>query len=140
MFLASGANLIQRWYEDVAWGSDLWQATQLLSLYSVFNTPGAFSKGREGGMGDGQFFRPEEELSRSQYQSALKQLGRLAGKPVERAESTAPLVWEEVNADFKQLHKSWAASKLSGAVTRRPFALAAAEVLRNTANPVLLKE
>lgn len=38
--LDAGATLIPRWYTDIDWHSELWKATQLLSLYKILDTPG----------------------------------------------------------------------------------------------------
>jgi hypothetical protein len=42
--LDEGATLIQRWHSDVEWGTDLWRAVQLLSLYQIMDRPGPFTK------------------------------------------------------------------------------------------------
>jgi hypothetical protein len=41
--LACGSTLIQRWYSDVPWGTPIWRATQMLSLYKVIDRPGPIS-------------------------------------------------------------------------------------------------
>ena len=38
--LESGCTLIQRWYADVPWGTEIWRATQLLALYEIMDRPG----------------------------------------------------------------------------------------------------
>ena len=38
--LESGCTLIQRWYADVPWGTEVWRATQLLALYEIMDRPG----------------------------------------------------------------------------------------------------
>lgn len=38
--LDSGCTLIQRWYADIPWGTELWRATQLLALYQILDRPG----------------------------------------------------------------------------------------------------
>lgn len=42
--LESGSTLIQRWYADVPWGTELWRATQLLSLYRIMDRPGEINR------------------------------------------------------------------------------------------------
>ena len=42
--LASGSTLIQRWYADVPWGTELWRATQLLSLLKIMDRPGEIDR------------------------------------------------------------------------------------------------
>src|SRR3546814_16275966 len=38
--LDEGSTLIQRWYADVPWNSDLCQAVQVLCLYRIMDRPG----------------------------------------------------------------------------------------------------
>ena len=38
--LESGCTLIQRWYADVPWGTEIWRATQLLALHQIMDRPG----------------------------------------------------------------------------------------------------
>jgi hypothetical protein len=42
--LEEGTTLIQRWHADVEWGTELWRAVQLLSLYAILDRPGPFSR------------------------------------------------------------------------------------------------
>lgn len=42
--LDSGCTLIQRWYADVLWGTELWRATQLLALYKIMDRPGEIDR------------------------------------------------------------------------------------------------
>ena len=35
--LESGCTLIQRWYADVPWGTELWRATQILALHRIMS-------------------------------------------------------------------------------------------------------
>jgi hypothetical protein len=142
--LAAGSNLIQRWYEDVIWGTDLWQATQLLSLYGVLDAPGSFAKKREGSMGAGQFWRPKAKLGRAEFQAAATRLGELAGKPAGSFEGWETVAWEEVRRLFARLDPQSAqyvrAASTPGPVTRGDFALAAAKVLLVSARPVLMRD
>lgn len=142
--LSAGSNLIQRWYDDVIWGTDLWQATQLLSLYGVLDAPGNFAKKREGSMGAGQFWRPDAELGRTEFLAAAKRLGELAGKPAGSFEGGAAVSSEEVSRLFASLDPNWAQSmKVAakpGPVTRSGFGMAAAKVLQASARPVLTRD
>lgn len=38
--LDEGSSLATRWYRDIEWGTELWKATQLLSLYKVMDKKG----------------------------------------------------------------------------------------------------
>lgn len=42
--LESGSTLIQRWYADVPWGTEIWRATQLLALHQVMDRPGEIDR------------------------------------------------------------------------------------------------
>jgi len=42
--LESGCTLIQRWYADVPWGTEIWRATQLLALYQIMDRPGEIDR------------------------------------------------------------------------------------------------
>jgi len=142
--LQSGSNLIQRWYEDVPWGTSLWQATQLLSLYSVIDVPGPFAKGEDKPMGAGNLWRPTEALDAKTCSLALTRLAELAGK---RAPSVAQrLTWASVGAALSEVDSEWrtgidaAAIAPDCAVSRGDFALVAAQVLARTGRPVLLRD
>lgn len=142
--LQSGSNLIQRWYEDVPWGTSLWQATQLLSLYGVIDVPAPFVKGDDKPMGAGNFWRPTEALDARVCSLALNRLAELAGK---RAPSAAQrLTWAGVGAALSELDPEWrtgidaATIAADRAVSRGDFALVAAQVLARTGRPILLRD
>ena len=78
--LQAGSNLIQRWYEDVAWGTPLWRASQLLALHQVMDAKGDFNKVREEGIGEGNFWNPDTTLSPEDRAKAVKRLAVLTGK------------------------------------------------------------
>ncbi len=136
--LASGSNLIQRWHEDVPWGSPLWQAAQLLALHKVLDPPGPFVKDRDLSMGGGQRWGADQPLEAKDYAAALARLAALAGKPAPAPAPSSPLSWAEVAKGLSTIDPGWKARlkdlKISDASTpsRGDFALAAAEVLRGT--------
>src|SRR3546814_10225561 len=47
--LDEGSTLIQRWYADVPWNSELWKAVQVLCLYRIMDRPGPITS--KNGMG-----------------------------------------------------------------------------------------
>jgi uncharacterized membrane protein YebE (DUF533 family) len=138
--LAAGSNLIQRWYDDVSWGTELWQATQLLSLYGILDAPGLFAKRPEGSMGADQFWKPEAELERQAFIAAAKRLGELAGKPIPALEESGTVSREEVRSLFSSLAPQVAEDVKATAVTRGAFALAAARVTLASARPSIMKD
>jgi len=135
--LASGSNLIQRWHEDVSWGTPLWQAAQLLALYKVLDPPGPFVKDRDLPMGGGQRWGADQPLSAADYAAAITRLAQLAGKPAP-AVPPAGLTWAEAGKALSAIDPGWKARLKGFAVSdaevprRGDFALAAAEVLRST--------
>lgn len=142
--LSAGSNLIQRWYEDVPWGTPLWRATQLLSLYRVIDPPGPFVKDGDKSMGGGQFWRPGDPLGQDDAAAALGRLSELAGR--DRPEAADFSTWEGVGKAMTSLDPQWRsraeglAVPKTGPVTRGDFAQAAAGVLSAVAKPALLSD
>jgi len=105
--LASGDTLVSRWYSDVAWGTPLWQATQLLTLYGIMDRPGPMDKIP---LGEGCVWGAEQRLSIAEANRTIEKL-------------------KELVVDHQRL-----TNRLQGvtnkAMKRGEFALAAAEVLR----------
>ncbi|MBA4020156.1 MAG: hypothetical protein C0483_23590 [Pirellula sp.] len=106
VLLDSGSTLIQRWYVDVPWGTPIWKATQLLSLYQVLDRPGAIDKDNNVPLGGVARWGVDEPL-----------------KPAEREAALAKL------AALKKLDGDDRAVKLHDVVTAGEFALLAAELL-----------
>ena len=106
VLLDSGSTLIQRWYADVPWGSPLWKATQLLSLYEVLDRPGAIDKDNSIPLGGRARWGVDEPLEPAERQAALAKLAKL-----------------------NTLDENDRAAKLNEAVTSGEFALLAAELL-----------
>lgn len=139
VLLESGSNLIQRWYEDVVWGTPLWRATQLLSLYGVMDAPGAINSKENQPMGGGNFWKAEDTLSPQDFVTAAARLAALAGKTAPPAANDP--TWNGVNKVFTAIDPNWKPRAGSGGTLRRgEFALAAAELLRTTGKPKLLAD
>lgn len=144
--LEDGSNLIQRWYEDVAWASPLWRATQLLSLHSVMDVPGPFVADAEKAMGGGNLWRPGAPLDEKTFSSAMQRLAQLAHKPAPATATTQPLTWKSVGESLSGICSNWQTAlsprtiSTDAAVTRGDFALVAAHVLVQTGKPVLLSD
>lgn len=73
--LASGDTLMSRWYEDVPYGSPLWQATQLLSLYGMMDRPGAMPK--SGPLAEGISWGAKEKVAAGDVKKTLAQLAKI---------------------------------------------------------------
>lgn len=134
--LGAGSNLVQRWYNDITWGTELWQATQLLAMYGVMDEPGAYVRDQKQSMSGSNVWRPSEPLEAKALDGALTRLAELAGQPAPTTPKT--MTWDAVGNALKAIDPKWQADgKKQGAVTRADFAVAAAEVLKQTGKPVL---
>jgi len=144
--LSSGANLIQRWYDDVAWGTDLWRASQLLSLYGVMDPPGPFKKGEGTSLGSGNLWNPDGQLAAAEVNVAAARLAELSGKTAPAPLKVKAPTWADIEPLLSSLDPGLRdrldAAKIDKNLppTRADFALVAAEVLAATAKPVLLTD
>ncbi|MGC4235819.1 MAG: FAD-dependent oxidoreductase [Niabella sp.] len=98
--LEDGSTLIPRWYKDITWGTELWQATQLLSLYKILD--------KRGGLlyHDGMEFGPKENwnttkiLTKAEASLALGKLATVLG-----LKSFGKTATEQTDVQsFKELH------------------------------------
>jgi len=139
VLLQAGSNLIQRWYADVAWGTPLWRATQLLSLHRVMDVPGPIRKDVGRSMGADNAWGPATKLEPEIFSAAISRLAELAGKPAPVLPAGGDLTWDHVNRALLAIDPQWKNDDFPGGnpVTRGHFAVAAAEVLKNTARPLL---
>lgn len=75
--LDQGSTLIQRWYADVPWGTELWKAVQIMCLYSLMDRPGEIDRSQ---IKDGMEFMTKdywgtnENVSNIEKQEILKKL------------------------------------------------------------------
>jgi lysophospholipase L1-like esterase len=79
--LDSGCTLIQRWYADVPWGTELWRATQLLSLYKIIDRPGAIDKDNRLPLAAKAMWGIEDLLSVRDQTAAYHRLQELLPEP-----------------------------------------------------------
>ena len=79
MLLESGSTLMQRWYSDVPWGTRIWRATQLLSLYQMMDRPGPFVKDKSP-LGSKSKWGVDQPLSKDELKSAIAKLKELNPK------------------------------------------------------------
>ena len=105
--LASGVTLVPRWYEDVEWGTPLWQATQLLSLYGIMDHPGALKKDLP--LGVGNVWGTNEKVDSKEVLATIQRIVSLRPE-----------------AD----RKNTSGFSFQGGRTRGSFALSAATLLR----------
>jgi hypothetical protein len=79
--LDSGSTLIQRWYADVPWGTPIWKATQLLSLYEVVDRLGPIDTDNGVPLGSQHRWGVDELLNPQEFRRAVEQLCRVCGRP-----------------------------------------------------------
>lgn len=79
--LAAGSTLIQRWYSDVPWRSELWQATQLLALYGVLDRPMQIDEDGGTPLGAEATWGVDKPLLRHEMYNALQRIAKLRGLP-----------------------------------------------------------
>lgn len=82
--LDNGVTLVPRWYTDIEWNTELWKATQLLSLYQLLDSKGELE------YWDGMEFAAKtawegnQTLSQEDIQSTLDKLGKLLNTSAEK--------------------------------------------------------
>lgn len=144
VLLDAGSNLVQRWYDDVTWGSPLWKATQLLSLHSVMDVPGPYVTDEPKAMGAGNVWNPSVPLDAAMLNAVVKRLAESGGINAHPVVQNSFVNWQTVGAALESLDPQWksglASWAVTGPVTRGKFALAAAEVLKHIAKPVLVTD
>ena len=72
--LASGSTLIQRWYADVPWGTELWRATQLLALYKIMDRPGEIDRENDVPLASKAMWGANEPLSYDEMEKVISSL------------------------------------------------------------------
>jgi hypothetical protein len=132
--LDSGSTLVQRWYADVPWGTDIWRATQLLTLAGVMDRPGPINKDSSM-LGSKARWGVSAPLSGDEMSGALHRLAQLANGTVpQTAEAGKTVTWMQLRAAMESINPAWAAhadARPDAAnVTAGEFALIAAKVVR----------
>ena len=130
--LDAGCTLIQRWHSDVPWGTPIWKATQLLSLYGVMDRPGPITKDRQP-LAAGHPWRVDEALKPEEFQSALARLAELSGTSASvPATKGQPISISTVRQALQEIDPKWAAAADDTRITQPSagdFALIAARIL-----------
>ena len=113
--LDNGVTLVPRWYTDVEWNTELWKATQLLSLYQLLDSKGELE------YWDGMEFAAKtawesnQTLSKGTIKSALDKLGTLL----------------KISTGELLKHSNWLDHE---DITKKQFALFCLETVRNHLN------
>ncbi len=138
VLLDSGCTLIQRWYADVAWGTPLWRATQLLSLHRVMDRPGDIDRSVQVSLGGKARWGVHEPLRSAELRAAVIRLVEINGvsAPVpeppegEVSESALKALFQSVfPAGSRFLNEFHPGDP--NRVTAGEFALVAAQILLN---------
>lgn len=134
--LQAGSTLIQRWYSDVPWGTPVWRATQLLSLYQVMDRSGDIDRRNEIPLGSTAYWGVDKVLDGKECGAVLQKLAQLKGKNVTQFDNVPDSVsvpWlinalELISPDWKSLITSKDFAD-RGTVTAGEFAVIAARIL-----------
>jgi hypothetical protein len=77
--LDAGCTLIQRWYADMPWGTQLWRATQLLALHQVMDRPADIERDNRIPLAAHTRWGVNELLKPDELRIALTRLAELKG-------------------------------------------------------------
>jgi hypothetical protein len=77
--LESGGTLIQRWYADVPWGTELWRATQLLALHQIMDRPGEIERDNAVPLASKARWGVDDAVSEDERNRVLEKLKKLLG-------------------------------------------------------------
>jgi len=78
--LTSGCTLIQRWYADVPWGTELWRATQILALHRIMDRPGNIDRDNAVPLASKARWGVDVFLSEEERRQAVESLKAVTGK------------------------------------------------------------
>jgi hypothetical protein len=78
--LESGSTLIQRWYADVPWGSELWRATQLLSLHQIMDRPGGIDRDNTLPLAAKAQWGADEPIAEEERKQVIERQSNLTGR------------------------------------------------------------
>ncbi len=88
VLLESGSTLIQRWYRDVPWGTELWRATQLLSLYGIMDRPGGIDRDNTTPLAATTKWGADELIADEERKQVIERLSKLTGRMPDLPHST----------------------------------------------------
>ncbi|MSR43587.1 MAG: FAD-dependent oxidoreductase [Pedosphaera sp.] len=80
VLLDSGCTLIQRWYGDVPWGTELWRATQILALYRIMDRPGEIDRDNAVPLASKAKWGVDVPLGDDERKQAVERLKAITGK------------------------------------------------------------
>lgn len=87
--LESGCTLIQRWYADVPWGTEIWRATQLLALHQVMDRPGEIDRDSFVPLASKAKWGVDQPVSDEERGHVLERLKQLVGEKAVLPEKSA---------------------------------------------------
>ncbi len=106
--LEAGSTLIQRWHSDVPWGTKIWRATQLLSLYKIIDRPGPLTKDSQW-LAASHPWGVDAPLSRKELTQAMNQTAHLCrlDHQVSVDESAAPVSLDFLKTTVAAFGPQW---------------------------------
>lgn len=109
--LAAGSTLIQRWYSDVPWRSELWQATQLLALYGVMDRPMQIDENGDTPLGEEAEWGAAKPVDRAEMRQAVARIAALRGlaAPQLTTNDAQHVTRAELKATLAAAEKTWQA-------------------------------
>lgn len=136
--LNAGSTLIQRWYSDVPWGTPIWRATQLLSLYRVIDRPGDIDK-RATNLGASRKWGVDEPLKPAELHDALarlQEIAQMSTSTTTASSNSGTVSVDDLKRQLAAIRPQW--KELAGSqtfsnaqrVTAGEFALLAAKLLQ----------
>ncbi|MBL9133987.1 MAG: FAD-dependent oxidoreductase [Verrucomicrobiaceae bacterium] len=87
--LESGCTLIQRWYADVPWGTEIWRATQFLALHQLMDRPGEIDRDSFVPLASKAKWGVDAELSDEERNRVLERLKMLVGEKMPSPDTLA---------------------------------------------------
>ncbi|HEY9561956.1 MAG TPA: FAD-dependent oxidoreductase, partial [Anseongella sp.] len=136
--LDEGSTLIQRWYADVPWNSELWKAVQVLCLYRIMDRPGPITSKNGMGFSATENWGTDRPISEKEAVDGIRKLALVLGytlnDPTQDAfrgsSLTGARFYElagQISADLTRLVQiPWAGE----AITQKDFALFSLKCIR----------
>jgi hypothetical protein len=137
--LNAGSTLVQRWYSDVPWGTEIWRATQLLTLYRVMDREGDVDK-RADKLGSTRAWGVNEPLKPKELSAAvarLREISRLEQSTGNARVEAGAVSIATLNNILGSANPKWAAAIKTTDIAN-PSSVTAGEFARIAARILLL--
>jgi hypothetical protein len=108
VLLEAGSTLVPRWHVDVPFRSEIWKATQLLSLYEIMDRPGFLTKDMRS-LGVDHPWGVEKPLCPNELRTAIERLAQLTERDgVEPRLSGDTVSREDLRVSLSAIDPNWA--------------------------------